>query len=821
MAIKGITIRFGADTSQLTASLKRVYTGFKEIDKELRQVQYGLKFNPTSVTLLKQKQELLSKAIDKTSIKLKDYNQQMKDLKSGKIEKSAAETRKLERNIIETSSKLKYLQKQLATVRSPHLAADANKLQQVEKELQQVQEKLNFNPTSTELLTQKQKLLSDAVNLTSEHLDEMQKEMKAIDSGKIKKSEEDTRELQRNIITTNQKLKMFQKQLKTLRSPRLAAMSKQFRQVGQSMRSAGYAATAAGAVLTLAINKAVQAAITDNQQGNKLTEIYRSRMGASKQAAQATMQYASALQKTGIIGDEVTLSGAQQLATFAKYPSTVNKLMPAMDNLLAQQKGYNATTEDAKNIGNLMGKAMMGNTGALRRVGISFSDAQAKVLKYGTEEEKAAMLSQVITENVGDMNKKLAQTPEGQIIQAKNALGDLQEALGKALLPTLGQLAAWISTNIMPTVQKFVEFMQGHPLLNKIVVGITGLLVVGGPLLIFIGALTSAIGVLGESALVASVGFGPLIAIFAGVVVAIILVLKYWDRIKAAAVALKEKLVSEFKEIDANTGGALGEMVTFFKTAFNAIKTGVKTALAFIKKHWSTIQAVLSVPLKIAFGIIKSVIYGIVAVFKVLTVIISVVRTVFNGISKVIGPIIKGIGIVISTAIKGWTKLFTGIGKVVPTIGGIFKKIGKAITNPIQTTKKVLSKLVSGIKRLFSGLHISFPHIKVPHFRIYGGKVPYGIGGKGKKPTIDIDWFKNGGIFNSPSIIGVGEAGREAVLPLDKLDKYIPQASDNGGTTTNNTFNISVTVSGAEDPDEYAERLARSLQRKILMGAGA
>ena len=100
--------------------------------------------------------------------------------------------------------------------------------------------------------------------------------------------------------------------------------------------------------------QAIDAATTQQNAENKLTEIYRSRMGATRAAAKATEEYASKLQREGVVGDEVTLSGAQQLATFAKMPETVNKLLPAMDNLLVQQKGYAGTAQDATQIANLM-----------------------------------------------------------------------------------------------------------------------------------------------------------------------------------------------------------------------------------------------------------------------------------------------------------------------------------------------------------------------------------------------------------------------------------------------------------------------------------
>ena len=49
-----------------------------------------------------------------------------------------------------------------------------------------------------------------------------------------------------------------------------------------------------------------------------------------------------------------------------------------------------------------------------------------------------------------------------------------------------------------------------------------------------------------------------------------------------------------------------------------------------------------------------------------------------------------------------------------------------------------------------------------------GGEFPYGVGGKGYMPSFDVTWNATGGIFDGPSIIGVGEAGPEAVVPLSE-----------------------------------------------------
>ena len=162
----------------------------------------------------------------------------------------------------------------------------------------------------------------------------------------------------------------------------------------------------------------------------QLQTIMRQRMGANDEMIQSVKDLCSAQQELGVIGDEVQLSGAQQMATFLKSKQSLDVLIPAMNNLIAQQNGLNATNQDAVSIGNMMGKAMQGQVEVLQRVGITFTDAQKQVLQFGTESERAAMLAQVITDNVGNMNAELAKTDAGKWKQTDNYLGDIKEQLG-------------------------------------------------------------------------------------------------------------------------------------------------------------------------------------------------------------------------------------------------------------------------------------------------------------------------------------------------------------------------------------------------------
>lgn len=228
-------------------------------------------------------------------------------------------------------------------------------------------------------------------------------------------------------------------------------------------------------------NDSVEACNKQIEAETKLSTVMSQRMGATAGQIQQIKDLTSAQQNLGVVGDEVQLAGAQQLSTFLNSTDALKTLIPAMNNLAVQQNGVNATSENMVNIGNLMGKVMQGQTSALTRVGITFTDAQEQVLKYGNEQERAAMLAQVITDNVGNMNAALANTPEGRVTQIKNAFGDMQETLGARVTPALMNFYDTIQAN-MPVIQglmdSFANFATG--VINGLTVITNGILTMTG-----------------------------------------------------------------------------------------------------------------------------------------------------------------------------------------------------------------------------------------------------------------------------------------------------------------------------------------------------
>ena len=471
--------------------------------------------------------------------------------------------------------------------------------------------------------------------------------------------------------------------------------------VGASLAKSGALMTAISIPLIAGINKALDAYEVQMLAEQKLTEIYRTRMGASEEAARATMDLASAIQQTGIIGDEVSLSGAQQLATFAQYPETVNTLLPAMDNLLAQQKGFNATTQDAVNVANLMGKAMQGNTGALTRVGITFDEAQEQVLKYGTEEERAAMLAEVINQNVGNMNETLADTPLGKIQQMKNTIGDMKEQIGAQLAPVVAKLAEWVSSKLLPAIQNFIGFMEAHPIIAKIIVGLTAFLAIGGPILTLIGGIAMGIGALsGVFAVLAS----P-VTLIIGLIAALVggfmylwetssafraFFIKMWWNIKDAVNAVVSAITGFFSKAAATVKNVWNGVISFFSGLVSKIRSTI-----------SAVTSIITAPFNKARDLVKGAIDRIKGMFPLsIGRIFSSLKLPHISVSGGKAPFgIAGMGSLPHFSVEWYAK-----GDIMnkPTLFGGGEKGSEAIM-PLDPFWDRLDRMVDGINNMAGG----------------------------------------------------------------------------------------------------------------------
>lgn len=214
--------------------------------------------------------------------------------------------------------------------------------------------------------------------------------------------------------------------------------------------AAGIAVSLAGVVHAA---KDAAAAFNEVQENNAaLAQVMKNTMGATREQWRSVLKLADAQQRLGVIDAEVTKAGAVELATYLGLSDSLETLIPVMNDMLAQQYGLKASSENAANIATMLGKVMNGQTGALSRYGYSFTKAQEAILKYGDEAQRCAVLAEVVEQSVGGMNQTLAQTPSGRLQQVKFALGDIQEQFGKAVMT--------IATAFLPLLNAVVAALQ-------------------------------------------------------------------------------------------------------------------------------------------------------------------------------------------------------------------------------------------------------------------------------------------------------------------------------------------------------------------------
>ena len=193
-------------------------------------------------------------------------------------------------------------------------------------------------------------------------------------------------------------------------------------------------------------NKAVEASNYQIEQETKLYNTLRAQKFRDEQI-KSIIDMTGELQKLGVVGDEVTIAGAQQLATFRLQENSIKSLLPTMQDLLVKQKGLNGTGQDMESIANIFAKSMNGQTMALRRSGIILSEREEQLMKVGTEEQKVALLTEAVRRSIGEQNKEILKTPEGKIVSAKNRIGDLYEVWGMSIRDTRAKFWEFVADN--------------------------------------------------------------------------------------------------------------------------------------------------------------------------------------------------------------------------------------------------------------------------------------------------------------------------------------------------------------------------------------
>lgn len=260
-------------------------------------------------------------------------------------------------------------------------------------------------------------------------------------------------------------------------------------------------------------------------------------------------------------------------------------------------------------------------------------------------------------------------------------------------------------------------------------------------------------------------------------------------------------------------GLAIGAITSSVTDAASGIADGFLSGLSSIGTGISGVFGSIAGTVSSAFSGIVSTVSGIVGG------IASVVSSAFSGIGSAMSAplsVARGVVSAACNGIKGAFAVFNGIKS---TVSGIFNGVKNAISSPLNTAKSLVKSAIDKISGIINGAKLSLPHFKLPHFNISAGQLPWGIGGKGKAPSISVDWYAKGGVFESAQVIGIGEAGREAALPLNnRTYSEIAKGITDQGATTNSVV-INLNYSADADANQMVRDIAAGLRRLQMTGA--
>lgn len=388
--IKGITIEIGGNTTELQKALNKPEQDARKLQKELREINNSLKFNPDSLELLSQKSVVLGQQIATVSEKLKllkeSQAQVQAQVASGDIGED--QYRSFQRELEKTDSQLRGLKEQLVE-NGRQITSVGEKTGEAAR---------NSDKYQQAIIAQK-KAIEGAKESSKEHgkaLTDVSQGYK----GAEKAADGFSRQLDK----------------KTIISADLVASAIK---------------KAASALWDFANAGAESAREFETNQA-KLSLVLKNTVSATDDYIASINALIEREEQLGVVSKSTQTAAAQELATYVTQQGILEQLIPVLNNMIAQQYGVNASQEAAVTVATALGKTLDGQVGSLQRWGYRFSEAEQAILKTNKEAQKASVIIRAVNDSVGGLNYGLRQTTkEGELFGKSLDLSNAQEKLGK------------------------------------------------------------------------------------------------------------------------------------------------------------------------------------------------------------------------------------------------------------------------------------------------------------------------------------------------------------------------------------------------------
>lgn len=228
----------------------------------------------------------------------------------------------------------------------------------------------------------------------------------------------------------------------------------------------------------------------------------------------------------------------------------------------------------------------------------------------------------------------------------------------------------------------------------------------------------------------------------------------------AAMTGVQNTFSTAYSALDTMTGGKLSSIKNTVSEKMSGVANAVSTGMSAAKNYATTQLSAMQASYQSHGGGIK----GIVA--ATMTGVQGTFSTAYSAINTLTGGRLESVRSTIANKIQSARD----------TVNSVLESIKSAFSSKLQAAHSVVTGAISRIRSAFNfSWHL--PSLSLPHISVSGGVAPFGIGGKGSLPHFSIQWYKDGGILNGATIfgqmgdkmLGGGEAGAEAVLPLATL----------------------------------------------------
>lgn len=449
------------------------------------------------------------------------------------------------------------------------------------------------------------------------------------------------------------------------------------------------AATAAAAYLVNFGRQSVDAALKAEEVTAKFQQVAKNNNWTDEEQ-KSLLSLNKTLGQTGVISGGTLKAAQAQLGTFALTADQVKTLTPALADMIANNKGYNATAQDGVQIANLLGKVMTGNATALSKYGVTMTDAQKKVLQEGSASEKAAMAAQVLEANFGGINKALAQTPQGKMTILQHEIAGLKTSVGNDLIAAFGGVGG--------AVIKMVQAVE--PLITALFDKIAQLAQkIGPPLEKVFGAVADKIGKVDFSGLSNSLGSlsGPIAAVTgllgaAGLGGALS---------GLSGVPVIGGLLSKFGGVLSGLGGpitlvigALAGLIATSPQLRSEFGEMLKNVLTSLQQAFQTLQPSIQA-LMTALGQLTTAVMPVIT--NVIGQIIPLLTPIISTLVGVLVPVIQGVLTVVTSVITAITPAIQGIQPIVITVINEIMSVIQALMPVIQALAPLVSTIMSAI----------------------------------------------------------------------------------------------------------------------------